>query len=149
MRTSIITNCLGALIVASAVVMYFSPVPGSFWGNTFFGIPYSMALVGVPLAAAGCAAAACWLSRRSPRFASRGALSRGISIALIAFLIFSIVHGVASSVISLLTGAGMQAALMALVTVPLATVFFGGLFILPICCVVAVVCEWMAGQIAA
>jgi len=74
---------------------------------------------------------------------------RGIAIGLIAFVFFSIFHGIASGILTLLAGGGVQSALMAFVTVPFATLFFGGIFIMPICCIVAVACEWLAGQIAA
>jgi hypothetical protein len=149
MRASVVTDSAGALILAGAIVGYFSPVPGSFWGNTFFGIPYSIALFAMPLAAAACAAAACWLIRRRPTLANRGAVVRGVLIGAIAFLLFAILHGVASAIVALFNGEGVRLAVVAMATIPPATALFGGIFIMPICCIVAVACEWLAGKIAA
>ncbi len=151
MRASFITNSLGALIVAGAIVGYFNPVPGSFWGNTFFGIPYSIAVLVVPLAAATCAATASWIVRRRLSLGKRGAISRGTAIGAIAFLLFSIFHAVAWAITDLSNGGGLGLAAVTLVTVPFATIL-GGLFILPVmpvCCAVAVACEWLVEKNAA
>jgi hypothetical protein len=149
MRASVITDSVGAFLLASAIVWHFSPAPGSFWGNTFFGLPYAIATIIVPLAAAASAGTACWVTRRKSSLARRGVIARGVAIGVIAFALYGLFHVIANVVVELLGGVGLQLALMGIVGLGLAIAFFGGVFIMPICCIVAVGCEWLAGKIAA
>ena len=149
MRTNVAVSSAGGFLLGAVVVWWFSPVPGSFWGNTFFEVPYSIATVAVPVAAAMSAAMASWLILRRQKWRHRLLFLRGLAIGVVAYGFYAATHVLAYVAFSLLRGVEPAAALEGSLWFALAFVFFGGITFMPFCCAMAVLCEWLANRVAA
>lgn len=148
MRTSIIANTFGGLILAAAVVWLCAPMSGSVWGNTFFGIPYHVAVIAVPAAAAISAALACWVVQSRAALRPENVVFRGAAIGVGAFASYSLIHTLSYIAFAIYRGTEMHWALAGGVSFAGAMVFFGGISFMPLCCITAIACEWLGGKIA-
>lgn len=140
MRIRILAQVFGGLLLGAFFVVCFAPLPGSFWGNTFFGIPYQDAVALVPLAAAGCPAAlAAFLILRNPTNHQRSPFRLGVGIGSLAFVFYFLFHVSAYATVNGISESGAFASALAL---------FGGIFFLPVCCLVSTATEFAVRRYA-
>jgi len=132
--------------MSAAIVAYFSPTPGSFWGNTFFGVPYSIAVVVVPAVASICAAIGCVTVFRKWANPPFGPWARGFRVGLVSFGLYAAFHVVAYTLASVVHG-GLWG-LAGGATFSLAMVVFGCGAFLPAVCAVMAACEWLSSYVA-
>ncbi len=149
MRTHVALSSAGGLLLGAAIVLWFSSVQGSFWGNTFFELPYPFAFVSVPIAATVSAALASWLISGASTWRHRGFVVRGLAIGIVAFSLYAAAHTVGYFGFALLRGIEPSDALTGGLWFSLAIILFGGMFFIPLCCAMGVLCEWLAKRIAA
>jgi hypothetical protein len=140
MRTHILMQAIGGLVLGAILVALFSPRGGSFWGNSFFGLPYNKALLLVPLFATVSAALATLLVLRTPSHRTRSPIWRGLRIGSLAFLFYFAFHVAAHATFNDIVVSIAFAGLLAV---------FGGIFFMPICCLVAVAIEFATRRHAA
>jgi len=148
MRTSLIANTSGALLLAAAVVWVFAPISGSVWGDTFFGIPFQVAVLAVPAAAAISAAVACWIVQGRVSRRPDNVVFRGAAIGAGAFAIYSLLHTLSYTAFALHRGTEIHWVLADGASFAGAMILFGGISFMPLCCIAAVACEWLGGKIA-
>ncbi|HZZ91026.1 MAG TPA: hypothetical protein VFE23_00585 [Usitatibacter sp.] len=143
-----IIDSIAAVVLGAGVVCIFSPAPGSFWGNTFFGVPYRIAIFAVPLVAAGSAALARIIVSR--KFGRSTVIRRGLLVGTIAFVLYGLAHTVAYAGFAVYrTSEGALSAIAGAAWFGAAMLMFGGLFFLPVCCAISVFSEWIGDRIAA
>ena len=140
MYIRIFAQAFSGLLLGASLVVGFAPLPSSFWGNTFFGIPYQVAVALVPLATAGCAALAAFLLLRNPTNRQRSPFRLGVGIGSLAFVFYFVFHVSAYAAVRGIAESGAFAGALAL---------FGGIFFLPVCCLVSMATEFAARRYAA
>jgi hypothetical protein len=129
-------------------VWLFAPISGSVWGDTFFGIPFQIAVIAVPVAAGISAALACWVIQSRAALRPKNVVLRGAAIGVGAFAIYSLIHTLSYTAFTLYRGTEMHWALAGGASFAGAMVLFGGISFMPLCCITAVACEWLGGKIA-
>ena len=153
MRASILLNAAGGFLLATGIVAYFSPAPASFWGNTFFGIPYPLARIAVPVSAATCAAIGSYLVRRTRFHPPYKLWVRAILISCAAFGTYALLHTVAYIAFALVrysTNGEWPFVFIVFVeglVFGLTFLFFGSVF-LPLAWVISAMCEWLSSRVA-
>ncbi len=135
-------------MLAAAIVWRFAPISGSVWGDTFFGIPFQVAVVAVPVAAALSAAMGSWIVSGHPMLRPAGVWLRGAAIGVVAFAIYSLIHTLSYTAFALYRGTEVHWALAGGASFAVAMAIFGGISFMPLCCITAVACEWLGGKIA-
>lgn len=146
MRASAAIDAIGGLLISAAVVAYFSPRPGSSWGNTFFGIPYSIAIIAVPAVASASAAFARITVFRKWSNPPFGPWARGFRVGLVSFGLYAIFHVIAYTLSSVVHGGFWGLADGA--AFGFAMFVFGSVFFLPPVCAVMAACEWLSSHVA-
>lgn len=119
-------------------VLYFSPNPGSVWGNTFFGIPYSLAVWVVPVI---CGILAVLVSHHLLRRDSwkKQRIRLGLAVATLCFLAYAFLHVLLAAFV----GRSESPSLL------LAILLFGGLFILPVSMAFSIVASVLGSRLSA
>jgi hypothetical protein len=128
MKGRIATFGLLALLWSFAVVWYFSPQPGSYWGETFFNLPYSFALWFVPLVCTASGVGFSFLALK-PQECSSQHFRLGAKVAGLSFLGYGLVH---AGALIFVESASLAMSFF------LAFMLFGGLFFFPISVAVSV-----------
>jgi hypothetical protein len=94
MKGRIATFGLFALLWSFAVVWYFSQQSGSFWGETFFSLPYSFALWFVPLTCTVLSVGSSFTVLKT-QVCSKHHFRLGVKVAALSFLGYGVIHATA------------------------------------------------------
>ncbi len=137
MHIRILVQSIAGLLLGGLTVALFTPRTGSFWGNTFFGIPFQIAVALVPLATASSAALGAFLVIRNPTNRQRSPLQLGLGIGTLAFMFYYVFHIFTYAFLNGFAETGIFAFAFAL---------FGGIFFLPICCCISVATEFATNR---
>jgi hypothetical protein len=129
---------LFATIQALGAVLYFSPVPGSFWGDTFFEIPYPLAIWAVPISCGSLAVLVSYWFLRNDRWRKRR-VRLGLTVATFSFLAYAMLHVLLASFAG---GFGVVSLLPAMI-------LFGGIFFLPVSLVLSVIASFLGSWLSA
>jgi hypothetical protein len=151
MGARVIIHALGGFLAAATIVYLFSPETHSLWGDAFFGIPFSLAMVAVPGVAALCAAWACAFDIHHPLSLPRPIWIRALRISLYAFFVYSACHVVAYTCFAIQRAvdlSGLGWALAEGIGFGFALLFFGTMCFWPLLFAVATFCEWVSSHVA-
>ena len=151
MGERVVIHALGGFLAAAGIVYLFTPEAHSFWGDTFFGIPFSIALVAVPAVAALCAACACIFEIRHPLSLPRRIWVRALRISLVAFFIYAACHITVYTCFAIQRAtdfSGVGWALAEGIAFGFALLIFGTICFVPVLFAVATVCEWASSHVA-
>lgn len=114
---------VSALIASLAIVLLAHPRPSSFWGPTFFAIPYTFAIVFVPFTVTALASIfTARILRDDPAFNRHFRL--GIAVGGLTFFSYGIAHAIAVAVFTF--------DIPYAITLLWSIFLFGGIFIFPI-----------------
>lgn len=128
MKARIATFGTLALLWSLAVVQFFSLQAGSFWGETFFNLPYSFAIWFVPVACGVLGSASAFAVLKNEE-CSKKHIRLGVVVAAMSFLGYGLAHAIALVVIG---SVSLAAAFF------VAFLVFGGLVFFPVAAVFAV-----------